>query len=224
MLQNIWSLMNDPVIICLTLFVLWILSLQKRKQVQYFLEGRLANQHTINNLILNSISINGQESQAEYLRFVASFVNYGYKCQDLQTVSIDAEIQQIQQMVKAFELSNDISIVLMVDEQITDEKIIPFSLITIVENALKYGDLENANNLIRIQLVTLPDNLIEIIFSGYNLPNISQIDKPQKGHGLYFLKQRLKYIHFEKNTRSIKNEKYMYVDVKSASLKLIMPR
>jgi hypothetical protein len=66
-LHDIWALMTEPIIISLTFFILWILTIQKKRKVEYHLAGRLANQHTIDNLLVNSMSIGDPVRQVSYL-------------------------------------------------------------------------------------------------------------------------------------------------------------
>ena len=107
MLSNLWSLITDPVILCLTFLILWLITIQNKKKVQYQLEGRLSNQHTINNLLMNSISIENTEQQVKYLLFVSKFVNYGIINQDKSNVTVKDEIDQVREMIRAHEVSNE---------------------------------------------------------------------------------------------------------------------
>jgi LytS/YehU family sensor histidine kinase len=225
MLSNLWSLITDPVILCLTFLILWLYSIQNRKKVQYQLEGRLSNQHTINNLLMNSISIENAELQVKYLLFVSKFVNYGFVNQDKSTVTIKSEMDQVLQMISAHEVSseNKVQYEIEIDEEHLQFNIIPFSIITIVENALNYGELEDSRNHLKIKL-TLHDSLYKISFSGYKLPTKIQISKPRKGHGLYILKGRLKYYHFDHNSNSVRRNEYLRISDDAQLLEMILPK
>lgn len=225
MLSNLWSLITDPVILCLTFLILWLYSIQNRKKVQYQLEGRLSNQHTINNLLMNSISIENAELQVKYLLFVSKFVNYGFVNQDKSTVTIKSEMDQVLQMISAHEVSseNKVQYEIEIDEEHLQFNIIPFSIITIVENALNYGELEDSRNHLKIKL-TLLDNLYKISFSGYKLPTKIQISKPLKGHGLYILKGRLKYYHFDHNSNGVRRNEYLSMSDDTQLLEMILPK
>ena len=159
------------------------------------LGGRLANQHTINNLLVNSISIEDPKKQSEYLRFVAKFVKYGFNCQDKPSIPLSEELDLVKELIHAQEISNDskIDAFITVDSKYLSLPVIPFSLITIVENAISYGDLNNQRNQLKITLRTMSDSLYCIDFTGYNLPEKSKFIKPTKGHGLYILKERLRW-------------------------------
>jgi LytS/YehU family sensor histidine kinase len=225
MLSNLWSLITDPVILCLTFLILWLYAIQNRKKVQYQLEGRLSNQHTINNLLMNSISIENAELQVKYLLFISKFVNYGFVNQDKYKVNIRDEMDQVLQMISAYEISSESEV--QFDIEIDDEHlqfdIIPFSIITIVENALNYGELEDSRNQLKIKL-TLLDSLYKISFSGYKLPTKVQISKPRKGHGLYILKGRLKYYHFDHNSNSVRRNEYLRISDDNQLLEMILPK
>jgi LytS/YehU family sensor histidine kinase len=225
MLSNLWSLITDPVILCLTFLILWLYAIQNRKKVQYQLEGRLSNQHTINNLLMNSISIKNTELQVKYLLFVSRFVNYGFVNQDKSTVTIRDEMDQVLQMISAYEISceSKVQFDIEIDDEHLQFDIIPFSIITIVENALNYGELEDSRNHFKIKL-TLLDSLYKVSFSGYKLPTNFQISKPRKGHGLYILKGRLKYYHFDHNSNSVIRNEYLRISDDAQFLEMILPK
>jgi hypothetical protein len=69
MLHDLWALITDPVFISLTFFILWILSIQKKRRVEYLLGGRLANQHTINNLLVNALVLGYAKFQSQSIAF-----------------------------------------------------------------------------------------------------------------------------------------------------------
>jgi len=226
MLHDLWALITDPVFISLTFFILWILSIQKKRRVEYLLGGRLANQHTINNLLVNSISIADPKKQSEYLRFVAKFVKYGFNCQDKPSIPLSEELDLVKELIHAQEISNDskIDAFITVDSKYLSLPVIPFSLITIVENAISYGDLNNQRNQLKITLRTMSDSLYCIDFTGYNLPEKSKFIKPTKGHGLYILKERLKFSHFDKDTKGVKGNKYVFISSDGLTLTMILPK
>ncbi len=194
-------------------------------KVQYQLEGRLSNQHTINNLLMNSISIENAEMQVKYLLFVSKFINYGFVNQDKTTVSIRSEMDQVLQMISAHEFSSEskVQYSIEIDDEHLQLDIIPFAIITIVENALNYGELNIHGNHLNIKL-TMLDDLYKISFSGYKLPNQIQISKPRKGHGLYILKGRLEYYHFDRNSNSIRRNYYLRINENTQFLEMTLPR
>lgn len=226
MLHDLWALITDPVFISLTFFILWILSIQKKRRVEYLLGGRLANQHTINNLLVNSISITDPKLQSEYLRFIAKFVKYGFNCQDKQSIPLSEELDLVNELINAQEIADDaiIDAIITVDSKYLSLPVIPFSLITVVENAISYGDLNTQQNQLKIALRNMSDSLYCIDFTGYNLPEKSKITKPSKGHGLYILKERLKFCHFDNNTKGVKGDKYMFVTPDGLTLTMILPK
>jgi len=226
MLHVIWALLTNPVIICITFFILWILTIQKKKRVEYRLAGRLANQHTINNLLVNSVSITDTERQISYLKFVAKFVKYGFTSQDKSTISLALEIEQIVELIKAHEISNECKINYEIEISPEDMNlpIIPFSIITIVENALCYGDLDNPGSKLKLSISLMKNNLFSIKFSGYKMPNKINLLKPQKGHGLFILKERLKFMHYDKNTSNVSENDYMSLSPDGMSLIMVLPQ
>jgi len=225
MLHDIWALMTEPIIISLTFFILWILTIQKKRKVEYHLAGRLANQHTIDNLLVNSMSIGDPVRQVSYLEFVARFVKYGFTCQDKSTISLALEIEQVIGIIKGHEISNECNIDYEIGFNSEDMKlpVIPFLVITVVENALYYGDLDKPGKKLNISLSRLENNLYCIEFSGYSMPDKNNISKPSKGHGLYILKERLRFMHYDKSTNTVKGNKYISLSPDGMSLKMILP-
>gem|GEM_PF-3024702 len=226
MLDKLWALCADPSIIFLTLIIFCLLSVQKRKKIQFLLDGRLAHQHTINNMLINSISIPDPLRQSEYLRSVAKFVNYGFLHQDKTSVLLTEELEQVFDLIRRNEISNECKIRFEIHYDLRTESlnIIPFALITIIENAIEHGALNDEDHKICLHINNMSDDLYSVSFSGYHLPSSQNLTKPMKGHGLYILKQRLKFIHFEKNTKSVQNSKLMTIDTNKNSLILIFPK
>jgi LytS/YehU family sensor histidine kinase len=219
-------LITDPVFISLTLFILWILSIQKNRRVEYLLSGRLANEHTINNMLVNSISIADPKKQSDYLRFVAKFVKYGFNCQDKPSIPLSEELELVNELIKAQEISNDskIDTIINVDSKFLSLPIIPFSLLTVVENAINYGELNEQQKQLKLTLRDISDSLYSIDFTGYSLPDKSKINKPIKGHGLYILKERLRFWHFDKNSQGVKDNKYVFISSDGLTLTMILPK
>jgi LytS/YehU family sensor histidine kinase len=226
MLHDLWALITDPVFISLTFFILWILSIQKKRRVEYLLGGRLANEHTINNMLVNSISIADPKKQSDYLRFVAKFVKYGFNCQDKPSIPLSEELELVNELIKAQEISNDskIDTIINVDSKFLSLPIIPFSLLTVVENAINYGELNEQQKQLKLTLRDISDNLYSIDFTGYSLPDKSKINKPIKGHGLYILKERLRFWHFDKNSQGVKGNKYVFISSDGLTLTMILPK
>jgi len=174
---------------------------------------------------MNSISIENAELQVKYLLFVSKFVNYGFVNQDKSTVTMKSEMDQVLQMISAHEVSseNKVQYEIEIDDEHLQFDIIPFSIITIVENALNYGELEDSRNQLKIKSTSL-DSLYKISFSGYKLPTKVQISKPRKGHGLYILKGRLKYYHFDHNSNSVRRNEYLRISDDNQLLEMILPK
>lgn len=190
------------------------------------LGGRLANQHTINNLLVNSISIADPKKQSEYLRFVAKFVKYGFSCQDKPSIQLSQELDLVNELIRAQEISNDstINAIITVDSKYLSLPVIPFSLITIVENAISYGELNKQQNQLKLTVRMMSESLFCIDFNGYNLPEKSKVNHPIKGHGLFILKERLRFSHFYNNTKGVNGDKYMFISSDGLTLTMILPK
>jgi LytS/YehU family sensor histidine kinase len=171
------------------------------------------------------MSISDPERQVVYLEFVAKFVKYGFTCQDKSTISLALEIDQVIGIIKGYEISNECNLDYHIEINPEDMglPVIPFLVITVVENALYYGDLDKSGKKLKMSLSRLENNLYCLEFSGYTMPDKNNISKPGKGHGLYILKERLKFMHYDKSTNTVKGNKYMSLSPNGLSLKMILP-
>ena len=84
------------------------------------------------------MNIKDLEKQSQYLNSVAKFVNYGYSSQDKTTVPLIEELGQVMDFLKRSEITDERKIEFELQQETGTEsfQIIPFALVTIVENGI----------------------------------------------------------------------------------------
>jgi two-component system LytT family sensor kinase len=92
-------------------------------------------------------------------------------------------------------------------DQSSGKKMIPFILITFLENAFKHGDLQDKKNPAVINL-TVVDNYL--YFSLHNKKKINQFKTESLGIGIKNIKKRLYLAYPDNHTFEIKNETNFY--------------
>lgn len=92
-------------------------------------------------------------------------------------------------------------------DQSSNKKIIPFILVTSLENAFKHGDLQDKKNPTIINLIVVNDYLY---FSLRNKKKSSQSKTESMGIGIKNIEKRLNLAYPDNHTLKIKNESYFY--------------
>jgi len=223
MIEAIIKFTTDPVVIFLALFILLLGATQKNKRYKFYLNGRLANQHAIHNLLFNSIAISVPEKQADYLQMVSRLVKYSFDYQDKHVVPVSHELEQCNTMISAHAIANEIEINFQIQNELSSKEleIPPFTFLTIIENALKHGMQGNQPNLISLRIFSFNENCYCASFKDYPLPSELELRRAKERHGLYLLKKRLDYLHEDKRTHiGMKKQIYRKDDI----LNIIIPR
>lgn len=169
---------------------------QRACRLRYLLDGRMASRHSILNLLQNSISLNGVEERDAYLRAAASLLRYAYERQTHLQVSMTEELEQCRRLIVTHNIARGTAVDLSVQgpEALLRQGVAPFSLIAIVENALRHGSIDPFGT-IRIDLAPGPERSFTVSFSGYVLPTPSDLSVPRRGDGLRLLQSRLRDLH-----------------------------
>jgi LytS/YehU family sensor histidine kinase len=180
--------------VLLGLFLLWGVAWEKLQQARYYLDGRLAGAHTMNNLLLNARLIDDNDRQREYLGLLTGLVRYNYEQQAKEEVPLQDELAQAASLVAMYNLSHGRNVHWYPDAAIHELQmnLPPFSLLCLVENALTHGmNPGQENGSIRIAAGPKKGPMQALYLSGYGLPQPRVLKRPPKGHGLHYLYQRL---------------------------------
>jgi LytS/YehU family sensor histidine kinase len=180
--------------VLLGLFLLWGVAWEKLQQARYYLDGRLAGAHTMNNLLLNARLIDDNDRQREYLGLLTGLVRYNYEQQAKEEVPLQDELAQAASLVAMYNLSHGRNVRWEPGAALQELQmnLPPFSLLCLVENALTHGmNPGQENGSIRIAAGPKKGPMQALYLSGYGLPQPRVLKRPPKGHGLHYLYQRL---------------------------------
>ncbi len=176
------------------LFLLWGVAWDNLQQTRYYLDGRLAGAHTMNNLLLNARLIDDNDRQREYLGLLTGLVRYNYEQQAKEEVPLQDELAQAASLVAMYNLSHGRNVRWEPDAALDELQmnLPPFSMLCLVENALTHGmNPGQENGSIRIAAGPKKGPMQALYLSGYGLPQPRVLKRPPKGHGLHYLYQRL---------------------------------
>jgi hypothetical protein len=73
---------------------MWGIAWGNLEKARYFLDGRLAGAHTMNNFLLNARLIADAEQQRLYISMLTGLVSYNYQKQAEETATLQEELQQ----------------------------------------------------------------------------------------------------------------------------------
>ena len=118
------------------------------------------------------------------------------------------EIEHVHSVIKISQLrySNQLKVNFEVSGEVNGKMIIPFVLITLVENAFKHGDLKNENHPITIKL-TVKGNTLYFYCSNKKKSGPKQLST---GIGLDNIKKRLELAYGEHYVFTVKDEPGFY--------------
>lgn len=199
----------------------------RNRKLTYKLNGRLAGSHSLQNLLISGLYLNHPEERSSFLKAITELIQYSFTSQNKLVVNFEEEFQKINLLVELFKIKNTIQIEVALEfedlQDIEKEKlkISPFILITLIENALLYGQLKNGD-IIRIAIEKYDSKLYSIRITGFILPESKQISTPTPGHGIDFVKRRLTYLHEQFHT-SLPDKFHIFIDPTTHSLCLILP-
>ncbi|MBC6109552.1 sensor histidine kinase [Pedobacter fastidiosus] len=178
---------------------------EEKHHAQYtFLRAQI-NPHFLNNTLnffyAKSLPLSSELSDG--IMTLSQIMHYSLKQDDDdQTVLIDEEIEHIKNVIKINQLRFKHE--LMIDFEVLGNtgkvSIIPFVLITIVENILKHGDCTDESNHAKILLEIGEDNSISL--RTYNKKKESSTEL-SSGIGMENIKKRLNYYYGSKFNLSI---------------------
>lgn len=179
---------------------LWIYALGKNSKQQFHLDAKLADMHTLSNLMQRALCIADSNKQHRYLASVASLMRYGFEVQKDGFSTLERELWHCEELMKAHSISADVEFRLNVFGATEyGHCIIPgLSLICLLENALQHGCEQGVPAVINLE-ISMHRRKLCCAFSGYQLPDAKMLERAPIGHGLHFLKQRLNYCYVKWN-------------------------
>nr|WP_294896881.1 histidine kinase [uncultured Pedobacter sp.] len=174
-----------------------------------FLKSQI-NPHFLFNSLNNIYSLAYQKSDAtpnailklsEIMRYML------YESNDTR-VALDKEITYLKSFIDLQKLrfKGEAYVVLEVEGQIADQKIVPLLLISFVENAFKHGLATDKENPIHINISVFEDNLLFTVKNKKALKNKDQTG----GIGMANVVRRLDLTYPEKYKLSVENREHEY--------------
>ena len=186
-----------------------ILERQKAEIENQFLKEQLSPHFLYNTLsYFYTKTINNNPDVAEGIITLTDILRYSLKM-DTENVPLILEIEHIENLIKINNLrfNNKLNVIFTNEVHPDfDYMIISHSLITLVENAFKYGDLLSKDNPVRFLLST---DETGIHFKIINKKNSAPKSK-SNGIGLKNLRRRLDFLYKDDYTLNIKDEDTWY--------------
>ncbi len=174
-----------------------------------FLKSQI-NPHFLFNSLNNIYSLAYQKSDAtpNAILKLSEIMRYMLYESNDNSVALEKEITYLNSFIELQKLrfKGDAYVVLEVEGQINDQKIVPLILISFVENAFKHGIATDKNNPIHINISMFEDNLL---FTVKNKKNLHHKDQTG-GIGMANVVRRLDLTYPEKYKLSVENREHEY--------------
>lgn len=165
---------------------------QEKLQYEYaFLRAQINPHFLYNTLnVLFSQALPYSQSLADNIMKLSNIMRYSLESVEYESgkVSIQKELEHLQTLIEIHNIrfSNSMAVQYFVSGKIDGQMLPPLSMITIVENAFKYGDLKDAGNPLQIRVLLQPKqvyfycrnkkkkNNIEIVSNNIGITNLSR--------------------------------------------------
>jgi LytS/YehU family sensor histidine kinase len=189
-------------------------SQQEKLQYEYaFLRAQI-NPHFLHNTlnVLFSQALNVSQDLADNILKLSSIMRYSLE--NLEQVNgkvpVVKELEQLRTLIEINNLrfGNTRTVLYEVEGELGNQTVPPLSLITVVENAFKYGDLKDPLNPLQIKIVLKPD---EVYFSCKNKKKVNYVQFSSLNIGITNLSKRLDVDFKEKYIMNAKNENDFYI-------------
>jgi sensor histidine kinase YesM len=186
---------------------------QENLQLEYaFLRSQI-NPHFLHNTLnmLFSQALNYSPELAENILKLSAIMRYSLESLKHEggKVSVQRELEHLQTLIEIYNLrfGNSNTILYNVTGKLNGQTIPPLSLITIVENAFKYGDIKDTQNPLLIDVVLKPD---EMYFYCKNKKKKNNIQLSSHNIGITNLGRRLDASCKDKYTLKATDEEEFY--------------
>ncbi len=174
-----------------------------------FLKSQI-NPHFLFNSLNNIYSLAYQKSDAtpNAILKLSEIMRYMLYESNDSSVALEKEITYLNSFIELQKLrfKEEAYVVLEVEGQITDQKIVPLLLISFVENAFKHGIATDKDNPIHINISVLEENLLFTVKNKKNLQNKDQTG----GIGMANVVRRLDLTYPEKYKLAVENREHDY--------------
>ena len=189
-------------------------SQQEKLQYEYaFLRAQI-NPHFLHNTlnVLFSQALDVSQELADNVLKLSSIMRYSLENLEHVNgkVSVQKELEQLQTLIEINNLrfGNTKTIMYKVEGEISGQTVPPLSLITIVENAFKYGDLKDIKNPLEIKVILSPG---EIYFYCKNKKRKNRVQFSSLNIGITNLSKRLDISFKDKYTMKAEDEIDFYI-------------
>jgi len=172
------------------------------------------NPHFLHNTLnfFYAKSLDASEELSDGILTLSELMRYSLEAGDTQDgkVRLSREVDSMKKVIKINRLrfSNHLNIELVESGDLESICIIPLVLVTLLENALKHGELNNLQHPIRIRIEV--DNERGRFF--FRISNRKKRGPKESGHGIGMenVKKRLKYTYQQNHRLEVKDEGDLY--------------
>ncbi len=191
-----------------------LLSQQEKLQYEYAFLRAQVNPHFLHNTlnVLFSQALNVSPELADNILKLSSIMRYSLENLEQANgkVPVEKELEQLRTLIEINNLrfGNTKTVIYDVEGEIANQTVPPLSLITIVENAFKYGDLKDPLNPLQIKIVLKPN---EVYFYCKNKKKANYVQFSSLNIGITNLSKRLDVVFKNKYIMVAKNEDDFYV-------------
>ncbi len=190
------------------------LKAQKEKlQIEYAFLRAQVNPHFLQNT-LNTLYSQAQEHSealAANISNLSNMMRYSFENIDQETdlVPVEKELKNLSRLIEINRVryEGNEAVDFKMEGEIEDQMLPPLSLITIVENAFKYGDLTDRKHPLMIRIRLQPDH---IFFFCRNKIQPRELNDTSHNVGLANLKRRLEVLYEDKHSIVTHNTKGFY--------------
>jgi len=189
-------------------------SQQEKLQYEYaFLRAQI-NPHFLHNTlnVLFSQALNVSQELADNILKLSSIMRYSLE--NLEHIKgkvfVEKELEQLQTLIDINNLrfGNTIAVSYIVEGKPDGQSVPPLSLITIVENAFKYGDIKDPLNPLQIKVILKPN---EVFFYCKNKKKVNDVQFSSLNIGITNLSKRLDVAFKDRYVMNAKNERDFYI-------------
>jgi len=187
---------------------------QEKLQYEYaFLRSQI-NPHFLHNTLntLFSEALEYSPELADNILKLSTIMRYSLEAVEHESgkVSVQKELEQLQTLIDIHNLrfGNAGNTDYRVQGDVTNQSVPPFSFITIVENAFKYGDLKDPEHPLTIRIVLQPS---EVYFYCSNKIKTMGIQLSSSNIGISNLGKRLDVAFKDRYTMNARQENGLYI-------------